>query len=396
MKLETEKPRVASETSAWPYFAPDEIEAVVRVLRSGKVNYWTGQEGKEFERELAAFAGCRHAVALANGTLALEVALRTMGVGAGDEVVTTPRSFIASASCAAMVGARPVFADVDGYSQNITAETIERVLTPKAIVAVHLAGWPCELDPILELAAGRGIHVIEDCAQAQGATYKGRPVGSMGEIGAFSFCQDKMMTTGGEGGAITLNSQDLYERAWAFKDNGKSYDAVYRRQHPDGSRWLHESFGTNGRLTEMQAAIGRIQLTKVPDWVRMRREHAARFDRVLAGVPGLRLTIPPAHVGHAYYRYTAFVEPAALRSAWTQDRIVAEINVRGGRCLLWGSSEMYLEKAFPPEWRPAESLPVTRELRETGLIFLVHPTLPGEEVERNAGIVRAVMGQAVR
>ena len=389
---------VASMMSAWPFFEADEIEAAKQVLSSGKVNYWTGQEGREFECEFAAYTHTQYAVALANGTLALELALRLLGVGAGDEVVTTPRTFIASASCAVMQGARPVLADVDADSQNITAETIERVLTPKtkAIIAVHLAGWPCDMDPILELAKARGITVIEDCAQAHGATYHGRQIGSMGHIGAFSFCQDKIMTTAGEGGMIVLNSKEQFEQAWSFKDHGKSFDAVYHRQHAPGFRWLHESFGTNWRITEVQSAIGRIQLRKLDSWIAARRRHAGIYNETLKGLSGLRLTIPPAQLGHAYYKYYAFVEPSALKSGWTRERIIEELTARGVTCLVGSCSEIYLEKAFPQEWRPAERLPVARRLGETSLMFLVHPTLTAEQVQRSAGIVREVMQDATR
>jgi len=208
----------------WPYFAPDEIEAAAAVLRSGNVNYWTGEEGRLFEREFAEFTGCKHAIAVANGSVALEATLRALGIGPGDEVITTSRTFIASASCAVAVGAQPVMADVDRDSQNITADSIRKVLSSrtKAIVPVHLAAWPCEMDPILKLAAEHGLKVVEDCAQAHGATYKGRPVGSMGDVAAFSFCQDKIMTTAGEGGMVTTNSDDLWEKMWAYKDHGKS------------------------------------------------------------------------------------------------------------------------------------------------------------------------------
>lgn len=231
----------------WPHFAPDEVEAAAEVLRSGKVNYWTGEEGRLFEKEFAEFAGCEHAIALANGTVALETALKALGVGAGDEVITTSRTFIASASCAVSVGARPVTADVDRTSQNLTAGTILAAITPrtKAIVAVHLAGWPCDMDGIMELARQHRLKVVEDCAQSQGARYKGKAVGSLGDVAAFSFCQDKIMTTGGEGGMLTTNDRELWQRAWSYKDHGKSYDAVYHREHPLGFRWLHESFGTN-------------------------------------------------------------------------------------------------------------------------------------------------------
>ena len=377
----------------WPQFENDEIEAAACVLQSGKVNYWTGNQGREFEKEYAEHAGRRHAIAVANGSLALELALRVLGVGPGDEVITSPRTFIASASSAVALGARPVFADVDRVSQNITAQSIRAVLTPatRAIIVVHLAGWPCEMDEIMALAREHRLKVIEDCAQAHGATYKGRPVGSIGDIGAFSFCQDKIITTAGEGGMITLDSNEMYERAWAYKDHGKSYDAVYRRTHGPGFRWLHESFGTNWRLTEIQSAIGRLQLQKLPLWVGLRRQHAAALTACFRTLPGLRVTTPPAHVGHSYYKYYAFVCPEALRAEWNRDRIVEEITARGVPCFSGSCSEIYLEKAFPPEWRPQERLPVARELGETSLMFLVHPTLNEEDIRATCEAVREVM-----
>ena len=393
---QTSPPILDSATAPWPHFEVDEIQAAMGVLQSGKVNYWSGEEGREFEREFASFTGCKYAVAVANGTLALELALRALGVGSGDEVITTARTFIASASCAVAVGARPVLADVDRDSGNMTAASIRAVLTPRtrAIAVVHLGGWPCELDPILELARERGIRVIEDCAQAHGASYKGRPIGSMGDVAAFSFCQDKIMTTAGEGGMITLNSTEMFERAWAYKDDGKSYDAVYRRAHPPGYRWLRESWGSNWRLTEVQSAIGRVQLRKLPGWVTTRRDYAEMLNVMLAGLRGLRLAIPPAHVGHAYYRYYAFVKPEELHPGWTRDRIVAEVSARGVPCLTGSCSEIYLEKAFGEAWLPAKRLPVARELGETSIALLVHPTLAAEQIEVAARTVRDVMIEA--
>lgn len=384
--------------SSWPQFAADEIEAAVQLLRSGKVNYWTGDEGKQFESEYAEYTGTRHAIAVANGTVALELALRVLGVGPGDEVIASPRTFIASASCAVSVGARPVFADVDRDSQNITAASIRSVLTPatKAILPVHLAGWPCEMDEILELAQEHGVKVIEDCAQAHGAFYKGRPVGSIGDVGAFSFCQDKIITTAGEGGMITLDSDELYEAAWAYKDHGKSYDAIHRRDHPRGFRWLHESFGTNWRLTEVQSAIGRLQLRKLPAWVETRRAHAAMLSACFRELSGLRVTVPAKHIGHAYYKYYTFVRPDALRTGWSRDRIVEEIGARGVACFSGSCSEVYLEKAFPVAWRPKSRLSVAHELGETSLMFLVHPTLKPEHTARTCEVVKQVMREATR
>ncbi len=387
---------MAAATAPWPYLAEEEIQAAMNVLRSGKVNYWTGDEGRLFEKEFAAFVGCRHAVALANGTVALETALRALDIGPGDEVITTARTFIASASCAVALGARPVIADVDRDSQNLTAGTVRAVLTPKtkAVVAVHLAGWPCEMDEIFALARQHGLKVVEDCAQAQGARYKGRPIGSLGDVAAFSFCQDKIMTTGGEGGMLTTNDDNIWQRAWSYKDHGKSYDAVYGRQHAAGFRWLHESFGSNGRMTEMQSAIGRIVLGKVPQWLERRRLLAGLLDENLAGLSGLRIVRPACEIEHAYYKYYAFVRPEALRRSWDRDRIMQAINAEGVPCSVGSCGEIYREKAFVPESYPIERLPVAKELAETSLMFMVHPTLSDEDIRNTYLAVQRVMLEA--
>ncbi|MDB5101685.1 MAG: Glutamine--scyllo-inositol transaminase [Cyanobacteria bacterium RYN_339] len=380
----------------WPTFAPDEIAAVTAVLQSGKVNYWTGNEGRLFEQEYAASLGMPHAIALANGTVALELALYVLDIGPGDDVVTTCRTFIASASAAVMRGARPIMADVDRDSQNVTAETIAAALTPatKALIVVHLAGWPCDMDPILALARERGLYVIEDCAQAHGATYKGRPVGTLGDIGAFSFCQDKILTTGGEGGLIVMHDERLWKKAWAFKDHGKSYDAVYHREHAPGFRWLHESFGTNMRLTEIQSAIGRVQLRKLPEWVATRRRHAAQLIEAFSRLPALRVPVVAGDSEHAYYKFYAFVRPERLRVGWDRDRILQAIVAEGVPCFSGSCSEIYLEQAFPAELRPPERLPVAKELGETSLLFLVHPTMTTADITDTCQAVERVLALA--
>jgi len=222
--------------ATWPSYSDEEATAVRNVILSNKVNYWTGTECREFEKEFAAWVGTEYAVALSNGTLALDVALKAIHISPGDEVIVTPRTFLASASCIVNAGAVPVFADVDRDSQNITADTIRAVLTPRtrAIICVHLAGWPCDMDPIMELAKTHDLFVIEDCAQAHGARYRGRMVGSIGHIGAWSFCQDKIMSTGGEGGMVTTNSRVWWTAMWSYKDHGKSWEAMYERPHPPG------------------------------------------------------------------------------------------------------------------------------------------------------------------
>jgi sugar O-acyltransferase (sialic acid O-acetyltransferase NeuD family) len=383
----------------WPYFAPDEVAAASEVLVSGKVNYWTGEQGRTFEREFAALHGTRYAVALANGTVALELALHAFGIGPGDEVITTSRTFIASASCAVMRGAKPVLADVDRVSQNITAETIGRRITPKtrAIVAVHLAGWPCDMDPIMELARQHDLKVIEDCAQSLGSTYKGRLTGTLGHAAAFSFCQDKIITTAGEGGMLTTNDREAWQIAWSFKDHGKSWDAVYNREHAPGFRWLHESFGTNWRMTEIQSAIGRVQLRKLPEWLHARRTNAEILQRAFLEMPALRVTVPPEEIGHAWYKYYAFVRAEMLKPGWTRDRVMAAISAEGIPCFSGSCSEIYLEKAFDNTgFHDGSRLPVAKELGETSLMFLVHPTLGANDMEHTASAVAKVLEQATR
>jgi len=383
--------------SPWPCFTQEEADAVHRVLLSQKVNYWTGRECREFECDFAAWLGTTYAVALANGTLALDVALKAMGVGQGDEVVVTPRTFLASASCVVTAGATPVFADVDPESQNITADTIRAVLTPrtKVVICVHLAGMPCDLDPIMALAAEKGLYVIEDCAQAHGARYKGRAVGSIGHVGTWSFCQDKIMTTGGEGGMVTTSDRELWSRMWSYKDHGKSWEAVYERQHPPGFRWVHESFGTNWRMLEMQAVIGRIQLKRMADWTAARTANALRLKAVCDQYDVVRVPETPEDVVHAWYKFYAFVRPEQLASGWSRDRIVEEVNARGVPCYHGSCSEVYLEKAFDgTPWRPAEPLPVARALGETSLMLLVHPTLTEAEMDKACVVLGEVLQQA--
>jgi dTDP-4-amino-4,6-dideoxygalactose transaminase len=383
----------------WPHFDEEQVAAAAAVLRSGKVNYWTGEEGRAFEQEFARACGAAFGIALANGTVALELALHVLGIGPGDEVVVTPRSFVASAAVVALRGATPVFADVDPDSQNITPATVQAVLSPRtrAIIAVHLAGWPCDLEGLLALARAHDLQLIEDCAQAHGATFHGRQVGSFGHVAAFSFCQDKIMTTGGEGGLLTTDDERLWRAAWSYKDHGKSYDAVYHRRHGPGFRWVHEALGTNWRMTEMQAAIGRRQLQRLPEWLGVRRRNAAILAAGLRSLPVLRVPEPPAHVGHAWYKFYAFVRPDRLARGWTRDRIMAAIVARGVPCLAGSCSEIYRERAFTERGLgPSRPLPVARELGATSLMFLVHPTLEPEDMEHACRVVEEVCALATR
>ena len=390
--------------SPWPSFTQAEADAVSQVLLSNKVNYWTGQECRQFETEFAAWADSKYAVAMGNGTLALDVALQALDLGAGDEVIVTPRTFIASISSVVNAGATPVFAEVDAATGNITPETIAAVLTDntKGIVCVHLAGWSCDMDGIMALAEQHGLYVIEDCAQAHGATYKGRSVGSIGHIGAWSFCQDKIMTTGGEGGMVTTNDDALWRKMWAYKDHGKSYAAVYETQHPPGYRWLHESFGTNWRMTEMQAVIGRIQLQRMQDWTAKRTANAHAILDICThweakgylSVPRLEESPQFVDSTHAYYKLYVYVQPDNLPDGWSRDRIIEEINKLGVPCFSGSASEVYLEKAFDNTGlRPESRLPVAKQLGETSLMFLVHPTLIEDEIKQTVQAIDSVFAK---
>ena len=383
--------------SPWPSFSEEEAQAAAAVIASNRVNYWTGQEGRLFEKEFAAWSGSAHAVAVANGTLALDLALKALGIGPGDEVIVTPRTFIASISCVILAGATPVFADVDADSGNISPTTIAAVLTArtKAIIPVHLAGWPCDMAGIMALAEAHGVKVIEDCAQAHGARVDGRSVGAWGHAGAWSFCQDKIMTTGGEGGMVTTDDAGLWSRMWSYKDHGKSWEAVYERQHPPGFRWLHESFGTNWRMLEVQAAIGRIQLQRMAEWTTRRTEIALAIAERLAEFPAaVRVPLPRKGMTHGFYRLYAYVQPEGLRPGWSRDRIVAEIVDRSVPAYQGTCSEVYLEKAFDSHSRPPQRLPNALQMGETSLMFLTHPTLTDGEIEMTRQAIGEVLERA--
>lgn len=371
----------------WPHHSEEEIQAAIEVLRSGKTNYWTGSQCKAFEKEFSQHCQTEYAISCMNGTVALEMALKALGVGEGDEVITTPRSFIASVSCAPCVGATPIFADVCPTSGNLTAETIRPAITDrsKAIILVHHAGWPCEMDGIMALAKEHGIRVVEDCAQAHGATYKGKPVGSIGDIGAYSFCQDKIISTGGEGGMLVTNNQTYWKAAWAWKDHGKDYDTVFNTQHPPGFRWLHGSIGTNARMPEIQAAIGRVQLSNLEDTHQKRKQIASLWKEAAETAPALTAPWPPSHCRGAFYRFHGFVRPEKLAKGWSRDRILDEANRAGIRCMQGSCSEIYLEKAISANgWQPEAPLENAKKLGETSITFFTHHTQSLEDVQKAA------------
>lgn len=386
-------------TCTWPKYDEKQINDVVAVLRSGQVNAWTGPYVKQFEQSYAHALDRRHSIAVANGSVALELALHAIGLKKNEEVIVTPRSFVASASCVPIVGGIPVFADIDPDSQNLTASSIERQISPetRAVIVVHLAGWPCDMDPIVELCKRNELWLIEDCAQAHGAEYRGRPVGSFGDIAVFSFCQDKIITTGGEGGLLVMDDDSLWERAWSRKDHGKSLKRLHQTKNPLVFNWLHESFGSNYRMTSMQAVLGMRQLERLPDLVSQRERNAGILLEAARNLHALRTPTPPPDYRHAWYRFYTFVRPEKLKPDWDRNRIVTEINARGVPCFTGTCPEIYLEKCFiDAGFCPTNRLPNARALGETSLAFLVDPCQNDSSMAFAAKVLREVAQAAAR
>lgn len=384
--------------SRWPAYGSDEIAAVTRILQSGRVNaLHHGEHCAALEEGFATLCRMPYAIAVANGTLALEVALKALGVGPGDEVIVPARSFMASASCVVACGAQPVFADVDPVSQAITCASVEAQVSArtKAIIAVHLAGYPAPVDELAAFASTRGIRLIEDCAQAHGATLDGRPVGGFGDAAAFSFCTDKIISTGGEGGMLLVRDASVWKSAWSLKDHGKDPDITAQPGDGVSFRWLHTEFGSNYRMTEMQAAIGVIQLSQLAATIEARRANAAILLEMLGDLPGLRLVEPDDRIGHAYYKFYAFIRPDHLRGGWTRDAIIREARHQGIPCQSGSCPEIYLEQAFTRLCEgPIHRLPMARQLGETSLLLPVDPTLDAADCVRMGLTLRAIINQA--
>lgn len=382
---------------SWPFYEPDEIQAATDVLKSGRVNAWTGNDCSEFESAFAKQFDCRHGLTLANGSLALEAALIGIGIGPGDDVLVTPRSFMASVSCVVLRGARPIFADVDRDSQNVSVETLEAARTPstRAAVVVHLAGWPCDMPAIMKWAEKHSIKIIEDGSQAHGASIDGQSVGSFGHAAAFSFCQDKIMSTGGDGGMMITSDESIWKRAWSAREHGKSIDAVHRDDHPPGFRWLIESFGSNWRMTGPQAAIGLKQLKKLDDWCSRRQRNVDILKRCLDKVPCIRFPWPESSLHHACYRGYCFIETDRLAKNWTRDRIMQAINESGWPCQVGSCPEIYREQAIVDAgMAPSHPLPIAQELGETGLCFLVHHTIDESQMNDYANAIERIVTEA--
>ena len=385
--------------SKWPCFDQEQISAVTDILRSGKINAWTGNQCKLFEKEFASFFKSKYAIAMANGSLALWAAYKAIGIRDKDEIITTPRTFIATSSSAIQLGAKPVFADVDRDSGSITAENIEPLITKKtkAISVVHLGGWPAKMHAIKKLAKDYNIKLIEDCSQAHGAFIQDKSVGTFSDVSTWSFCQDKIISTGGEGGMITTSNYKLYDYIWSLKDHGKTLNAIKSIKKDASFKWLHEEIGNNFRLTEMQSAIGRIQISKLTDWQLARESNAKFLFNFLKNIKCIRIPMPNRDIKHAWYKFYVFIKPEMLKSDWNRDRVISEINEEGFPAFSGSCSEIYLEKCFKKyNLNPAKRLPIAKELGETSLMFLVDHTIVRTNLEIYAHVIKKILLKAMK
>ncbi len=386
----------------WPYYSEDEIEIVSNILREGTVNYWTGETTNLFEKEFSHFCGCKYNIALANGSLALSCAYLAIGLTNGDEIITTPRSFVATASSAMLLGGKPVFADVDKNSGNITAESIEPLINEntKAIVVVHIGGWPAEMVRIANLAKKYNLFLIEDCAQAHGAAIniknKFISVGQFGDISTWSFCQDKIISTGGEGGMISTNNEEFYKKIWAFKDHGKSLDKIFNKSKSVSYRYVHDNLGSNFRITNIQSGIGLIQLKKIEYWNKIRTRNAQILINELSDIEFLRVPIPGLDIRHAWYKFTCYIEEEKLKEGLTRDVLIKKIREKGFPAFQGSCSELYLENCFNNKKNTHQILPIAKKLGETSLCFLIHPTISEDIMSEYTNAIRQVILEATK
>ena len=381
----------------WPHYETDEVLAVSEILKSGKVNYWTGSIGRQFEESFSKWCGTKYSYSLANGTLALDVAYRSLNLADNDEIITTPRTFIATASTLSVLGLKPIFADVDFDSGNITAETIEPLINKKtkAISVVHLGGWPANLIEIKDIAKAYNLKLIEDCSQAHGAKINGLNVGSIGDIGTWSFCQDKILSTGGEGGMITTSHENIGAFISSWRDHGKDIKKMFTKNQSSAFRYIHDNLGLNYRMTEIQSKIGDMQLKKLSTWHKKRSFNANQIANALKQCKNVRVPLPSPPFEHAWYKFYAYLIPDALAEGWDRERILFEFNKEKTPVFSGSCSEIYLEKCMSNSYQNKQ-LSNAKSLGDTSLMFLVHPTIDKKSLDTYISKIVHVLNKACR
>ena len=386
-------------------YSKKQIQLVSNVLRNNKTNYWTGKECKNFEKEFSNYHGIKHSLTVSNGSVALEIALKALNLKKTDKVIVTPRSFVISASCVLNLGLKPIFADVDDNG-NLSIEGIKQAYNKdvKAIILVHLNGLSCDMDPILNFAKKNKIYLIEDCSQAHGATYKGKKVGSFGDISTWSFCQDKIISTGGEGGMISTNNKKLWLKCWSLKDHGKNYQSVFHKKHKTGFRWLHDDLGSNYRMTEMQAVIGREQLKSLDQQIKKRNFIANLYLKELKDFyqkynilkkPNFKCKTCPFKESkkkcnkciHGFYRLELFINKKKINLT----KLIETINKYKIKCNVGSCPEIYREKIFKKlKFYPKKRLQNAKLLGETSIMFPINPYKPVKRIRSEIRLLKKI------
>ena len=405
--------------SHWPFFAQDEIDAAIAPLRLGKVNYWTGKRGMEFEAKWAEWIGAKMAISCTNGTAALQIAISSLGIGPGDEMIVPSYSFIASSFAIVQAGAIPVFADVTD-DHTIDPKSIEVHIGPrtKGIVVVHLYGVVADMGPILDIARKHRLKVVEDCAQCVGGEYKGIKVGLVGDAGCFSFCQSKHFTTGGEGGMVVTNDEELGWECRSFRDHG--YDVKSRLNLlalEEKLNYIHNRVGFNFRMTEIQSVIGINELKRLDSWNLARRFKFARmYDEAFAGLFGIKkLPFNSKDRKNAYWWYPIILDIDRLDV--TAERFVKALGAENVPCYGIQWPEAYEEQAYrklngfgtakfpflskeytdPDSVRYGEApCPNAKRLRDVTFSVFLHPTWETEHIERVIAGVKKVLKQHIK
>jgi dTDP-4-amino-4,6-dideoxygalactose transaminase len=365
-----------------------QIKLVANILKKNKTNYWTGTECTKFEKTFSKYIGNKFSISVANGSVALEISIKALNLKNSDQIIVTPRSFIISASCVVNLGLKPIFADIDDNG-NLTIEGIKKAYNKnvKAIILVHLNGLSCDMDPILKFAKNNKLFLIEDCSQAHGATYKKKKVGSFGDIATWSFCQDKIISTGGEGGMISTNNKKLWSKMWSLKDHGKNFKTVFhKKRYKAGFKWLHDNLGSNYRMTEMQAAIGRDQLKSLDKKIKKRnnivnlylyelRDYYQKYS--ILKKPDFKCQTCPLKQQlkkctkciHAFYRLNLF-----FNKNIKQIKILQKLNSNKINCGVGSCPEIYREKVFQKlKYFPKNRLKNAKLLGQTSLMFPINP-----------------------
>lgn len=356
---------------AKPIIGEDEISAVIEVLRSG--NIAEGQKVKDFEEAFAKYSGTSFAVAVNSGTAALHAALLAHGIGAGDEVITTPFTFVATSNSILFTGAKPVFADIREDTFNIDPESIIEKITPgtKAIIPVHLYGQAADMKAIMEIAQDNDLIVIEDACQAHGATFEGKNAGSFGE-GTFSFYPTKNMTTG-EGGIITTNDLEIAQKAKMIRSHGSK------------QRYFHEMLGYNLRMTDIAASIGITQLAKIADFNKSRIENAQYLSRSLGNIKGLTLPHVDKRCGHVFHQYTV-----RIRGDISRDDVVSSLNKMHIGTGIYYPLPIH-KQPFYKELGYTDSLPVSETASKEVISLPVHPSLKISDLDTISASLREIM-----